>query len=335
MQLAYIISNEGNITVVLNSKNFSIGKSHPNYQGILEAIGKHDTNTLSRLLDVKTAIVTSMGGSSTVTVKDGQVFYKDLPIHNNVTERILNFIRQNLDTKPLIRFLENAFANPVPASIDELWDFLSHQGFPITEDGCFIGYKGVASDWMDKHTHTIRNQIGDKPSMDRSKVDPNRRNECSQGLHVGTLEYARGFASQDNGEHIVLVKVNPKDCIAVPKDHDCSKLRVCEYEVIGEAEKLIEEPMYPMPQASPEPSEEEWCEQLDVEHEPEDETDEFGDPTWLDDDEDESEDPASPAEDFEVEDEGRDFKPKRPPCSFCQSKGGKKHARSCKRPRKS
>jgi hypothetical protein len=65
--------------------------------------------------------------------------------------------------------------------------------------------------------------------MDISLVDHNRRNECSNGLHVARRGYIRSF----NGNVCVLAKVRPEDVIAVP-DYDANKMRVCGYHIIAE-----------------------------------------------------------------------------------------------------
>jgi len=291
---ASLVTGDGNITLIVDTKTFSVGKSHPNYVLIVEAIKAKRYDDLESLIDIPATIAATMRNSP-VTVKHGQVFYGDLPIHNTVTERILDFIREGLPTDPLIRFLENLMANPMPMAVAELYDFLENTSngrsqFPITEDGCFIGYKGVRDDWFDQHSGTVNNAIGNVIEMSREKVDPDRRNECSHGYHVGTLEYARDFAART-----VLVKVNPADCIAVPKDHNCSKLRVCRYEVLAEAEGQIESPMYPMPEPAPAHEEEDVVE-------------------------------VTTTVKRTV---------KRSPCSHCGAKGGKKHEASCRRPDRS
>ena len=67
--------------------------------------------------------------------------------------------------------------------------------------------------------------------MPREMVDPVRGNTCSQGLHVAAFKYAH--SDYGNGEgHLLEVKVNPRDVVAVPPDYDNQKMRVCKYKVI-------------------------------------------------------------------------------------------------------
>jgi hypothetical protein len=323
MQPAYIMTQDGNMTLVVNGKSFTVGKSHPNHSRILDALKQKRYENLEAMLDVPKAITQQMGGK--VTVSNGKVFYNGLPMHNTVTERIMNFLSEGLPVDPLVSFLENLMANPMPMAVAELYEFLENTDngrpqFPITEDGCFIGYKGVREDWMDKHSGTVSNTIGSVIEMPRENVDPDRRNECSYGYHVGTLAYATQFVGE--GGRILMVKVNPADCIAVPKDHNCSKLRVCKYEVLQQTEGIIQTPMYPMPSVihdeGPEPEElDDLQDELDNDYE------EF-------DDEPENETTGTFSTDTPVQ--TKVVMPKRAPCAYCGAKGGKRHDPRCKRP---
>lgn len=241
---AFIITNDGNITLVRNGKQYSIGQTHPSYEKIVAILNEgRDFSRLDTLLDVAKTI--SLASNNAITINDcGEVFYNGIKVHNAVATRIGEFARKGLPYQPLVKFLENLMENPNPSSIDELYTFLEHRGLPITPDGCFIGYKAVREDWMDIHSGTFDNKVGAIHEMSREQVDPNRNVHCSVGFHVGTHEYASSFGREAVNSKLLLVKVNPRDAVSVPVDHSFSKLRVCRYEVISLCEGLIEEPMY-------------------------------------------------------------------------------------------
>jgi hypothetical protein len=69
--------------------------------------------------------------------------------------------------------------------------------------------------------------------MDRSNVDDDSQRTCSSGLHVCADSYLDGFANSVNNRTVV-VKVNPRDVVAVPYDYNFAKMRCCRYEVISE-----------------------------------------------------------------------------------------------------
>ena len=101
---------------------------------------------------------------------------------------------------------------------------------PITEDGHFLAYKKVRDDYKDVHSGTFDNSVGQVVSMVRNKVDENKDNTCSSGLHFCSFDYLKSFG----GTRIMILKINPADVVSIPSDHFQQKGRTCRYEVIGE-----------------------------------------------------------------------------------------------------
>jgi len=194
------------------------------------------------LVDLEKAISNFSDGL--VEIKNGKVFFDGEEVHGSISKRILEFMSKGLPFQPLVNFLNNLMENPSMQSQKELYDFLEHQYLPVTEDGHFLAYKAVRSDYMDKYAGKFRNQVGDVCQMTRAKVDDNRSVGCSQGLHAGALNYVAGYGSLDAGDKIVIVKINPKDVVSVPNDCNCEKLRTCRYEVVGEYQGELLKPLY-------------------------------------------------------------------------------------------
>ena len=155
-------------------------------------------------------------------------------------------MREGLPFEPLTKLFDNLMKNISYQTRTQLYDFLEHKNLPITEDGCFLAYKAVNSNYMDKYTGTMNNSVGETVSIDRGKVDDNRDKGCSAGLHCGALDYVRDYGSEDSGDHIMIVKVNPMDAVSVPHDCQHQKLRVCQYEVVAEMEwsDQLRKPLY-------------------------------------------------------------------------------------------
>ena len=74
------------------------------------------------------------------------------------------------------------------------------------------------------HIGHIPNPPGAVVEMPRTQVNGDRHNGCSTGLHVGTWDYASTF-----GPKTLIVSVNPRDVVSVPKDCGYQKLRTCRY----------------------------------------------------------------------------------------------------------
>lgn len=249
--LSYIITNSGAISGVVNGKTFSIQKDFPGYEKVKEAINKRDANALEKLINVSAAI--NVFGKGKCKVVDGGVQYDGSPIANVMTQRIIRLMKDGFTVDPMLRFLENLMQNPLPSAINELYLFLEASALPITEDGCFLAYKRVDSNFKSKHANPDGtyedHSLGKKPSMPREKVDPNRHQTCSRGLHFCSLSYLPNYGSDSSGDKIVIVKVNPADVVAIPSDYDNAKGRAWTYEVVGihlggESAEAFTDPVY-------------------------------------------------------------------------------------------
>ncbi len=233
----YIISGSGTMTIVINNQSHSIGYDHPNYLRIKECLVSNDEESIVPLLDIPQSILNYSDGD--VEINNGVLFYKEEEIHNTLTERVMTMMRDGFPFKPMLKFLENILQNPSNRAVQELYSFLENKNLPITEDGCFLSYKAVNQNYTDKWTGTISNSVGETVEMPRRKVNDNCSVGCSDGLHVGAIEYVEGYRSESDGDIIVIVKVNPQDVVSVPLDSQCQKVRCCRYEVVANYEGLL------------------------------------------------------------------------------------------------
>ena len=233
---------DGNLTVILKNKSHQVIPDHTNYKLILEALPTATEDELLELVDIEKAVATFSDGQ--VSIVNGKVMFEGEEVHGSISKRIIEFMSKGLPFEPLVKFLENLMENPSMQSQQELYDFLEHENLPITEDGCFLAYKAVNSDFKDKWKGTFDNNIGQVCEMRRAKVDDNRGRGCSAGLHAGALNYVANYGSVDAGDNIVIVKINPEDVVSVPSDCNCEKLRTCKYEVVGLYQGELPKPLY-------------------------------------------------------------------------------------------
>jgi len=235
----FIVSAAGTLTIVIDAKPYTIAPDHPNYDKIKGALKTGDSQLIIELVDIARSVENYVEGDA--EVKDGVVYYEGDAIHNTLTERILDMMAYGFPFKPMFKFVNNLMKNPSKRATEELYDFLMHKNLPITDDGCFLAYKRVNEDWTDLYSNSIDNSVGQIVKMSRRKVDDNREMGCSDGLHVGALEYVEGYGS---GGHVLVVKVNPEHVVSVPSDHDCTKVRCCAYEVLSEFKGELKSPVY-------------------------------------------------------------------------------------------
>ena len=239
-KLSYIITGQG-ITAVVDGETMTITSDNPSYSQVLDAIKiGEEPWRIAELFRAANAVKRYLKGVVEVDELLGEVTYNGEALNNVVVDRILQFMSDGLPVDPLIKFLENLMLNPSRRSIQELYKFLEHKSLPITEDGCFLAYKGVTSDYLDYHTGKYSNTIGSVNKMPRGTVDDDFRVACGTGFHVGSLEYATTFGGDNT---VVVCKVNPKDVVAVPEDSSCQKCRTAEYEVVDLFQGAINRPL--------------------------------------------------------------------------------------------
>jgi len=255
--IPYILTDES-LTVVVNGKSLTMESSNPSFREAVKAISDERWDDIEKLFDTSQAVEDYADGK--VKVVEGVVYYDGEAVHNHVVGRILDFMRQGLPYKPLVRFLDKLMDNPSRRAVSELYAFLEHKAMPLTPDGNFLAYKGVRDDYTDWHSGKFRNQVGDEHEMTRNKVCDDANIGCSHGFHAGSLDYAKSYG---NGGHLMVVEIDPRDVVSVPLDCDQQKLRTAKYKVVAHFEKKLEEPM---------------C----------DDYDDYGD--WQDDDSDDSDD---------------------------------------------
>lgn len=229
---AVIITGSGKIAATIEGVSYTIDTDHPKYQQALNAIRQKDWTGFVNIVNISKQVQSYFDGTN-VEVKDGSINYHGQVIHNTLTKRILNFMRDELPHEPLLNFFKNLMENPSKRAVDELYDFLEAGELPITEDGCFLAFKNVRSNFMDIHSGTFRNQVGDVCEMPRNGVDEDKDRTCSAGLHFCSIQYLPSFSDSDGG-HTMIVKINPKDVVAIPSDYNNTKGRTCRYEVVAE-----------------------------------------------------------------------------------------------------
>lgn len=118
-------------------------------------------------------------------------------------------------------------------SVEDVLRFLELGDLRVSDDGDIIAYKILAKApnkpgyFVDCHTRKVLQRVGSYVCVDEALVDRNRRNECSNGLHIARRAYLRSFA----GDVCTLTKIAPEDVVTVPHN-DPNKVRVCGYHII-------------------------------------------------------------------------------------------------------
>ena len=224
------------LTILLGSKPYNIASTDKVYAEVLELVKANATEAevLAVINRAQAAVQKASQITPNIAIQNGVVTFKGQSIDNSLTTRMLSMLDEGFDLVPMAKFLENLMTNPSYRAVTELYSFLEKGQMPITPDGHFMAYKAVREDYKDIHSGTMDNSIGRVVEMPRNGVDEDKNRTCSAGLHFCSFEYLPHFAH--TGGHVVLVKINPRDVVAIPADYNDTKGRTCRYEVTGEYE---------------------------------------------------------------------------------------------------
>lgn len=240
--IPYIVQDNG-ITVFIDKKPHHVSVTSSKYKRVKKALKKKDWDKVESLISYGTAIKTFSQGK--MKLDKGEVTYDGKVLPATLSTRIIKMVDEEMDLEPLINFVERLKANPSFNSAQQTYAFLEKNMLPITEDGFVLAYKTVSfaqesnkelglkrGDLVDSYTRTIRNNVGDIVEMERNEVNDDPNITCSFGLHGGSEAYYSGLHHSRNNVMLV-IKVDPKDFVAVPKYHHEGKFRCCRYEVIS------------------------------------------------------------------------------------------------------
>ena len=220
-------------TVVIDGKVDTVTSGEANFGDLVEALKQpvHDVELIKSLVNKKAAVEAYAKGN--VEIKGSAVYYKGEVVNDSLTDKMLQLVDEGFDIGPWVAFFENLMENPSYRSRQCLFNFLEKFQAPFTPDGCFIAFKRVTMDFKDIYTRKMDNSVGAVVKMDRRNVNEDPSATCSAGLHVAASSYLDSYANA-SGAKTIMLKVNPRDVVAVPHDYNFAKMRVCQYEVIAD-----------------------------------------------------------------------------------------------------
>ena len=244
--------SEDSITVFWEGKPYTVRKDNANFPQLRQSLFDGNYDKVGEYLDIKKAVEDFVDGE--VEIKDEIVYYHGNRVHGVVVEKLLEMLRAGLkDSAPFVNYIKRLMLNPSSNSVEELYTFLGYKSLPITPEGKVLGYKGVQNDFWSttgnadtvvvqgetNERHQILNKVGETIEVQRRCVDDNKDRGCSHGLHIGSYDYAEGWAGSDG--KLLLVEFDPEDAVSVPTCSDYQKLRVSKYKVVADISDTREE----------------------------------------------------------------------------------------------
>ena len=230
-----IVATENVIMIVFKGKRIQFTRENAEFEKIKELIRNRDEDAIIEKID-KGGMIIPEFSNGLFKIREDEEKIIDIETNTEVSlvlgKRIIQWAKEGFPFEPLLKFHRKLLLNPSTQSAAELYMFLEANMIPITAEGNFIAYKKVTSvgrNLMDSHSKTINNNIGNIVKIPREKVNPDRNQTCSYGLHVGAWDYVKSFS----GDTTIEVEVEPQDVVTVPPDYNQQKMRVCRYKVLG------------------------------------------------------------------------------------------------------
>lgn len=258
MQTEYTYVGTGkSITLYVYGSTYTADLGHPNYKVIISHIKEgivspEHTEKLIDLFDTKKAVIEYLNGTfdkattkisnhkDIIKISDsGILTYRGAVLENVLVDKILGMMEEGFDVTPMLNFLINLQGNPSKYAREELMLFMEANAMPLTPDGYLLAYKSVNKDYKDIHSRTFDNSVGSICEMPRAKVNDNRSQTCSAGLHFAAKEYASGFGGSTC--KLMILKINPADVVSIPSDYNNQKGRCCKYKVVDEVKNQLKD----------------------------------------------------------------------------------------------
>lgn len=201
------IKGSKSLTVTTGGKTYTIPLGYESEQALL-AIQEGRWEDIPGLMDKTTAIKDYSKGE--IYVKDGVVYIDNESVPHNLSSTIIQFMEEKAPYESLIKFWKKLTNNPSYRAVNELYGFLEANNIPILSDGRILTYKvvkkasktanyrkpgtyqygkvsvftpkGGVPQYVDIHSRTVLQSVGDVVSMPRRSVDEDKDRTCSYGL---------------------------------------------------------------------------------------------------------------------------------------------------------
>lgn len=239
-----IIATNDNVTIIRAGETLVVNKQKNRdvFDNLIEKVKNNEVKWITDHFE-KIRSDIEMKSNTNFVIERGKVVLKGtkIPIPEAILKKLMELEKESEPILPLLKFWRKLSENPSEESRQDLYGFMVANNIPITEEGDIVTEKGVVQksggflgDLVDKHSRSVNNSIGVIVSMPREKVNPNRNQTCSTGLHAGAPDYVRDWYKDDI---IIECIVNPRDVVSVPVDYKNTKMRVCQYYVAGYSRK--------------------------------------------------------------------------------------------------
>lgn len=230
-----------NITVVVDGEMLVADDQHPLFDEIVQAAIDGDESVVDLFDTSRRAASVLENLSDRVQVANSRVWVDQTEVEDAFADLLIDLLNEGEeDYQPYVNFLEKVYSNTSAGIRENLSRWLKAEQFTILPNGNILGYRGLNQNFTSKHAGpgivngvTVNGHLDNSPGnvleLPVELVEVNAARGCASGLHVGTYEYATGWAGY--GGLVVSVEVDPRHVRSVPYECESSKMRVSKYVV--------------------------------------------------------------------------------------------------------
>ena len=239
-----------NITVVVDGEMYVADDQHPLFDEIVAAAVDGDESVVDLFDTSRRAAAVLENLSDRVQVANSRVWVDQTEVDDVFADLLIDLLDEGTENyQPYVNFLEKVYSNTSEGIRENLSRWLKAEKFTILDNGNILGYRGLNSDYTSKHAGPgivngasvnghLDNSVGNVVELPVELVEVNAARGCAPGLHVGTYEYASGWAGY--GGVIVSVEVDPRHVRSVPYECESHKMRVSKYRVLDTISQKVE-----------------------------------------------------------------------------------------------
>lgn len=226
-----VIMTPGNLAITTSDgQTHNIARTDSIFDPVIDFLKDGDFESAIGLIQQGIVADQVLDLGDNLKVIDGVLYWHGIKQDHGVGNRILSDIANGTFDDRYAKFLGKLLRNSSYKSVMMLYEFLEANKMEILPDGNFIAFKGVKNKengvWRDWYTGLVPNYQGMTVSMPRNMVEDDPTKACSQGLHIGSKEYASKYGN------VMEVSVNPANVVSVPYNYENKKARCCEYYVM-------------------------------------------------------------------------------------------------------
>jgi len=233
--------DSANITVVVDGEMLVADDQHPLFEEIVAKAVAGDESVADLFDTSRRAAAVLENLSDRVQVANSRVWVDQTEVDDVFADLLIDLLDEGTeDYQPYVNFLEKVYSNTSEGIRENLSRWLKAEAFSILPNGNILGYRGLNSDYTSKHAGPgivngvqvnghLDNSVGNTLELPVELVEVNAAKGCASGLHVGTYDYASGWAGY--GGVIVSVEVDPRHVRSVPYECASHKMRVSKYVV--------------------------------------------------------------------------------------------------------